>query len=674
MAAKESDIVYGEISYESEQRHLDNVINEITKNVDMILDENEKSSKEISSMLPDIKYMDNEQRRDYRSKRSALDGSISNNKKLALESKRTKTNPYFGRIDIDYKNRKTAPKSYYLSIHPNIRSIIRSDSNIEYVNWRAAIGNQYYMTNRAGEYVFPDGVGPATVQLKSPIVIEKHKVTKIDEHNILGQKSSETEDISLLQEKLSSSSSSKMTEVVETIQDEQNSLIRIPEDKNIIIQGSAGSGKSIVGLHRIAYLMYDGHKNPLKDYQTLFISPNTSFSDYISNVLPSLGENNIPILTINTLISIALKGSGYALNESRIHKYFKDGILDPGIKNLYSDEMSERFSDLVDMIKDDLKFYNSIVEQAEWHHINIKLTKQTYKQYLEDADFLEPYREHINKNVYSSAGVYEAIIKALLTNAEIRSSINSDGTISFELYDDGIRLKNKKIIEYNDKMDEEDTPEKKKKLLGENLHQIRQVVIDEAQDYTKWHIYLLRILFPNAHFTILGDENQNINPYINNNKLKDLAPDFEYIEINKAYRSSPEIIDFTNKILGTKITPMRKSNGLPVKEYWNIGTTIKSSLKQMIIRDILRLKTNGHKRIAIITRSGDEAKEIQSLNNPDNKFVCLPVYKAKGLEFDAVIVLDNYYPSEQEMYYTACTRAQHELTVYHWEPRNIYAQ
>ncbi len=673
MAAKESDIVYGEISYESEQRHLDNVIKEVTSNVDMILDENKKSSTEISSMLYDIKYMDNEQRRDYRSRRSSLDESISNNNILATESKKVKTVPYFGRIDINHKNKKTAPKTYYLSIHPNIRRILKSRSNIEYVNWRAPIGNQYYMTSRAGEYVFPDGVGPATVQLKSPIVIEKHKVTKIDEYNILGQKDGEAEDISLLQEKLSSSSSSKMTEVVETIQDEQNSLIRIPEDKNVIIQGSAGSGKSIVGLHRIAYLMYEGHKNPLKDYQTLFISPNTSFSDYISNVLPSLGENNIPILTINTLVSIALRGSGYALNESRIHKYFKDGVLDPSIKNLYSNEMSERFSDLVDMIKDDLKFYNSIVEQAEWHHINIKLTKQTYKQYLEDADFLEPYREHINKNVYSCAGVYEAIVKALLTNAEIRSSVNSDGTINFELYDDGTRLKNKKIIEFNDKMDEEETPEKKKKILGENLRQIRQVVIDEAQDYTKWHIYLLRKLFPNAHFTILGDENQNINPYIENNKLKDLAPDFEYIEINKAYRSSPEIINFTNNILGTKIVPIRKPNGLPVKEYWNIGTTIRSSLKQMLIRDILRFKANGHKRIAVITRSGDEAKEFQSLSNSENKFTCLPVYKAKGLEFDAVIIFDNYLPNEQEMYYTACTRAQHELTVYHWAPRNIYA-
>ncbi len=669
MVVKNSGIVYGEISYADEQRHLDEVTSEIVTNADRVLDENKKSAEKITSLTSDIKYLDNEQRREYRHQRASLDNTISDNKKALAAAKKIKANPYFGRIDIDYKEKKIQPKTYYLSIHSGVRGVLHSHNNIEYVNWRAAIGNQYYMTNRAGEYVFPDGVGAATVQLKSPIVIDGGKVVKIDENNILGKKGAKDNSAELLQEKLSSSSSSKMTEVVETIQDEQNSLIRIPEDKNIIIQGSAGSGKSIVGLHRIAYLMYEGHKNPLKDYQTLFISPNSSFSEYISDVLPSLGENNIPVLTMKTIASIALKGSSYNLNESYLQKYFKDNTIDDKYRALYSEALSERFTDVVDMIKDDLKFYEDITEQAEWHHISVKLTQQTYQKYLEDADFLEPFRERRGGNVYSSAGIYDAIIKTMLTHAEIRSKIESDGTINFYLFDDGLRQRNKKILQYNYQMDEDGTPEKKKKLLDVGMNQIRQVVIDEAQDYTYWHIFLLKHLFPNAHFTILGDENQNINPYIENNKLRDLAPDFDYIEINKAYRSSPEIINFANTIINAKIKPMRQPNNLPVKEHWNVGTSVKASRNQMLIRDILRLKANGHKRIAVITRSGDEAKEIHALSTTDNSFLCLPVYKAKGLEFDAVIVMDNYLANEKEMYYTACTRAQHELVVYHWDRR-----
>ena len=672
MTVEKTDIVYGEISYDSEQRHLDAAISSIDDNVAKILDENKNTAKKITTITSDIRYLDNEQRRDYRSQRASLDATIAENKKKELDSKRIKSSPYFGRIDIDYKDKKISPKSYYLSIHKDIRNILKSHKGVEYVNWRAAIGSQYAMTNRAGEYVFPDGVGAATVQLKSPIVIEKSRVVKIDENNILGKHSRDTDDIDLLQEKLSSSSSAKMSEVVETIQDEQNSIIRIPENKNLIIQGGAGSGKTVVGLHRIAYLMYEGHKNPLKDFQTVFISPNKEFSECISDVLPSLGENNIPILTMNSIISLVLKGSGYSQNDSYIQKYYKDSEIDEEIKALYSSSLSERFSDLVDMIKDDLKFYDDLVERAEWHHIEIKATKQGYQKYLEDADFLEPFRNRINGSVYTKAGVYEAIIKAMLTKAVLKSFINSSGEIDFMLVDDGVREIDRNTLRFNEKMEDEGTPEKKKQLIDRNTNGIRQVVIDEAQDYTKWHIFLLRQVFPNAHFTILGDENQNINPYIENNKLKQLASDFEYIEIKKAYRSSPEIVEFTNKILNANIKPVRKSAGFPVKEYWNLNKTLKSVRNQMIIWDLLRYKDNGHKRVAIITRNNREAKEIQKLNTGDNSFICLPVFRAKGLEFDAVIVLDSFLDNEKEMYYTACTRAQHELTVYHGESRNIY--
>ena len=209
---------------------------------------------------------------------------------------------------------------------------------------------------------------------------------------------------------------------------------------------------------------------------------------------------------------------------------------------------------------------------------------------------------------------------------------------------------------------------------------IKQVVIDEAQDYNKLQYIILRKIFPNASFTILGDINQNINPYYQYEslyELKEILGDIKYIELNKTYRSSPEIIEYSNKILGLEhAVSVRHSNNYPV-----IIDKPKDIYDQL--RKDIEEGRKTHKKIAIITKNHEEAKNLyeslkddfKDLNylsekseNFNHNLVIIPSYLSKGLEFDLVIVytdIDNQYREEEKnLFYVVVTRAQHQLKVY----------
>ena len=205
---------------------------------------------------------------------------------------------------------------------------------------------------------------------------------------------------------------------------------------------------------------------------------------------------------------------------------------------------------------------------------------------------------------------------------------------------------------------------------------IRQVVIDEAQDYSYLQYLIISKIFRNSNFTILGDVNQTINPYYKYKSLDILANLFDKskcISLTKTYRSSPEIIEFTNKILGLDhVCAIRKTESVPL---------IHRNDASYIDEDIKYLK-NKYKSVAVITRDSKTAVNlyeilkdkfpISLLNSNTEEFnkelVVLPAYLAKGLEFDSVIVYSDknskYLKNEKNLLYVACTRAQHELIVY----------
>ena len=202
---------------------------------------------------------------------------------------------------------------------------------------------------------------------------------------------------------------------------------------------------------------------------------------------------------------------------------------------------------------------------------------------------------------------------------------------------------------------------------------ILQVVIDEAQDYNKLQYKIISKIFKKANFTILGDINQTINPYYKYENLNTLMDIFKgnYLELNKSYRSSTEIIEYTNNLLNLKnVSAIRSKDGKPIiyrnKDY-DIG------------KDIEYLKSK-YKSIAIITKDDIEADSLYNkfskefnLTKIDSKtetftreLVIMPTYMSKGLEFDSVVVYGSksYKKEEVNLLYVACTRAQHELIIY----------
>ena len=210
---------------------------------------------------------------------------------------------------------------------------------------------------------------------------------------------------------------------------------------------------------------------------------------------------------------------------------------------------------------------------------------------------------------------------------------------------------------------------------------VKQVVIDEAQDYNRLQYIIINQIFKKAEFTILGDVNQNINPYYKYQSLEELKDlfkgDTRYLELTKTYRSSPEIIDYTNKILGLNhVSAIRKSSNVPIQMRKNTEDLAES------LYDDIKTLTSKYKSVAVITKDEVEAKklyeflkgrmDISLIEEATTKFnkdlVVIPAYIAKGLEFDSVIIYNNrknsYKKDERNLLYVAAPGAQHELYIY----------
>ena len=215
-------------------------------------------------------------------------------------------------------------------------------------------------------------------------------------------------------------------------------------------------------------------------------------------------------------------------------------------------------------------------------------------------------------------------------------------------------------------------------LVGFNTnHVIKEIVIDEAQDYNKLQYLIIKKTFKTSNYTILGDTNQTINPYYKYNSLEELTSIFDsskYITLTKTYRSTGKIIDYTNKILGLNhVTAIRNDKASDIIFRNNIT-------KNDFLTDINNLKTIS-KSIAIITKNDKEAEKVYNMLKDDldimlidgfghikRDLVVVPSYVAKGLEFDSVIIYtdtnNKYQEKDKYLFYVACTRAQHNLIIY----------
>ncbi len=562
------------------------------------------------------------------------------NEKNILKRKLIKSynSPYFGKIIFNNKD-------YYIG-----SAQINDDTDIRIYDWRAPISSIFYDYGLgSASYKFKDTIYRGNVTQKRQFVIENTKLKSVieNEQNI---------DDELLQDILSKESSDKMNSIINTIQSEQNQVIRNLSDNVLITEGVAGSGKTEIALHRIAYLLY--HKKEYSSNNVLILSPNNIFSDYISNVLPSLNEENVLCTTFSYF------AHKYINKETESYSNYLDRVYNSNIK---LNEFDDNYKDLLDNY---LNEYINSISFIKGVVINdIRFSKDDLNTLLNKYNKL-CFIERINRISEYLIGACKIKRKYIRMVSNKLLTLLNKSIDAIDIYNGFLELNNKKTIKVVVNF-EYLTP-----LLYITFCindypsdiNIKHIVIDEAQDYSKFQLFLLKKIFVGSSFTILGDSNQNLNPFIHYKSLeeyKDVFSDGCYVKLDKAYRSVKSIMDYATNLIGIKVNCFRnKGNDVIIKE--------SSNLKKDLINDI---KSINNKRMAIITNNKEDCKYIYELlsdsvdvssplfDDNNSKIFVLPLYLAKGLEFDSVIVY-NASKYSNNLLYVAATRAQNNLIIY----------
>ena len=580
---------------------------------------------------------------------------------------RIQNKPYFGSIRFKEEGSEEEDNIYI--------GITHVEDKLDYYvhDWRSPICSMFYdYETGPASYKAPSGIIKGNIIKKRQYIIEDAELKHIFDNDL-------NISDSLLQEVLAEESSDKMKNIVNTIQEEQNKVIRNTEDKNLIVEGIAGSGKTSVALHRIAFLLY---RIPnLTSSNVVVFTPNKVFSEYISNVLPELGEDNTYDMTFYDLLCQNINEYKDIENFTDfISRYYKGNVDNYDIiKYKQSDEIIKDINNYINNLLSTIKFNNKL-EYDNFIEIDTEELNNMLNYKYNRFPLFERIKE-ISKRIASNnyegstknASSIEKKLKELLNiKLDLKDIFNNFYQSEYSKYKDKV---NDKYLYYEDACI---FLYIKSLLVGFNTnHVIKEIVIDEAQDYNKLQYLIIKKTFKTSNYTILGDTNQTINPYYKYDSLEELTSIFEsskYITLTKTYRSTGKIIDYTNKILGLNhVTAIRNDKASDIIFRNNIT-------KNDFLTDINNLKTIS-KSIAIITKNDKEAEKVYNMLKDDldimlidgfghikRDLVVVPSYVDKGLEFDSVVIYtdeDNKYQEKDKyLFYVACTRAQHNLIIY----------
>ncbi len=558
---------------------------------------------------------------------------------------RSKENPYFCRVDFEHESEV---ESYYIGL----TGVDKDFSPVVY-DWRTPVANLYYNYGLGeSSYDTPAGVIEGKTLLKRQFEIKMGKLVNAYDSSVDSRDE-------LLESVLAHNTTEQMKNIVRTIQKEQNEIIRYGGSSTLVVEGVAGSGKTSVALHRVAYLLYN--QKGLTNNNVLILSPNEVFSNYISNVLPELGEENVMSTTFDDFASNYIKGVKVESITDFIERHYemKSAKKD---KDDQKSETNVRYRDRLD---------NFLEEYYESLHFTKKIGLKT--NFVSSAE-LQKIKDGVPKKL-SINDRFNYIAEKLCLQfgiEEIKNAPKLKNTIMNIL---GVEKKPIKLYEMFGGKKIEGT------VLYEDIfailylffevwgypsfNHIEVVVVDEAQDYSMWQFEFLRKIFNRAVFTILGDKNQRVNPYIKYDSMEEICDVFKnskYKKLFNTYRSSKEIIEYSNAILGIDgIKSIRPSNGLSV----NVRES--DDLARDIGFEVDRFRDLGFERIAVVTKTGAEARELK-MKIADESIEFIPVYLAKGLEYDAVIVASekgkSFSRDEANLLYVAATRALHALSVF----------
>ena len=622
--------------------------------------------------------------------------------KILLLEKMIKS-PYFARIDFKFDDEDEFEKIYIG------RSSLRKNSYQEmYVyDWRSPIASVFYrfMTGEAF-YDAPCGRVTGELNLKRQYEIKNGKLEYFFDSDV--QIVDE-----FLRQLLSQNTTAKMKAIVETIQHEQDVVIRDMENDLLMVQGVAGSGKTSIALHRAAYLMYQGLQTKLSANNIMIISPNSIFEQYISNVLPELGEDNVISSVFEDILSALLIGRKIQSRNDFLENLIVNSKYKEISRNSIEFKTSSFFREILDqflidiprqwiefedvyyegkcvvsgqILKDKIlgrpetplgikleQLEDYILEQifgtgkGRGHKEEKNLIKQEIQKFIK-IDIVELY-----KILFSN----EAYFYSLLQNSNLSQGIKSIWEYTREnleadrlYYDDAIAIAYLYL-----------------KIYGTNKYKnIKQVVIDEAQDYYPLQYEIFNFLFSNAKFTILGDMKQtlakkeDISFYEQIQKILNKKKS-SLIMLDKSFRCTNEILNFSLKFIeqSSQIKSFNRNGDSP-KVYIADNSEI---FIDEIVKEIKLCQEKGFQSICLICKTEKNSTylfnkikhklDIQLIKNGSvsdlQGVFILPVYMSKGLEFDTVLICDadsqNYHDEDDKnLLYVACTRALHKLSLF----------
>jgi DNA helicase II / ATP-dependent DNA helicase PcrA len=593
--------------------------------------------------------------------------------------------PYFGRIDfVPTENTQRAP--VYIGIYSF--SDETQKTNLIY-DWRAPISSMFYDFELGQAwYSTPSGKIDGEIALKRQYKIKEGKMEFMIENSI-----NIHDDI--LQKELSKSSDDKMKNIVATIQRDQNAVIRNETARVMIIQGVAGSGKTSIALHRIAFLLYR-FRETITAKDILIISPNKVFADYISNVLPELGEEHIPEMGMEDLATDLLE------NKYRFESFFQqvsallekhDAAYIERIQYKSSFEFLSKLNQYIIHLENNL--FNAteikigstivpfpfIVERFKAYH-RIPLLKRFH-------EVIKDVQQHVRSTVqrkltgYEKAQIWQAVPRMLkLDNVFDLYKGFYEWVGKPELF----RMMQGAMLEYADVF-----PLIYCKFRMEGIQSydhVKHLLVDEMQDYTPVQYAVLSRLF-SCKKTILGDVRQTVNPYSASSSegIEQVFPQADIVKLFRSYRSTFEITSFAQRIShNPDLIAMERHGQHPEVKGFNSNAEESEEIENRI-RDF---RNSGRQSLGIICKTQDQGEFLFSklrsssvnLLRPDSVsfkdgVVVTTVHLAKGLEFDEVIIpyasARNYQSEvDKSMLYIACTRAMHQLTLTYTKEKSRY--
>jgi DNA helicase-2/ATP-dependent DNA helicase PcrA len=584
--------------------------------------------------------------------------------------------PFFGSVDFIYEGEEE-PGQIYIGI----ANFSEKSGQVPLIyDWRAPASGLFYDYDRGqASYEAPGG------RMDGEIVSKRQY--KIRDGRMIYELESDTKiDDDILRQELSGNSDVQLKNIVRTIQKEQNAIIRNTSDRILVIQGAAGSGKTSIALHRIAYLLYHDRVN-LNSSNVLILSPNGVFSDYISHILPELGEEHIQEMSFDLFAYQELKGI-VADCEDRYHQIERE--MREGETRSSRWKRSDAFVRAVEGFLVDLED-----RLVDFHEVEYRGFVMTDAQLLDLFYFKFPDIPLLDR-MQAVMDYYVDSCETLLgknlgeeTLEHLREQfmnmyVTQDICVIYNWLLQDCKMEplpdvtpERRILDYEDVYP---LLYLKYRLQGfQSRKQIRHLVIDEMQDYSYLQYVILRSMF-DCSMTILGDRAQTIGTE-DQDVLKFLPKIFgrqiRQIEIRKSYRNTTEIAEYAEKISGIKDIEYLERHGKAVTE-----ETFDSWQQAMdAAAESVRVGKNAYETAAVLTMTEQEARScyeylsarmdgVSYIDRDSTSFrqgiTVTTFYQAKGLEFDQVFLLcsdpDNSF--FDRFRYIGATRALHELYVW----------